>query len=293
MVAAREDDRLEPMRTPVPFRVVSGYNRRMMPTDSLRRRSRLGAVVMLLAASLALPGGCYRPGDMGWEGAPATWTSTTTFPARVTLIDTRTGEEVWSSDVPPDMWLVTRFRPDAGNDDPDARRPDRLAYGLFPAGTTGGMLRSSLPVPGPEARRWVLERQPARREVVPPLADGPPPSDAEAVGRTMAQEETSIPPEADRAEETAGAAGPDAEALGDLLAPAGPDEPEPAEIVPAVPPAGPMVTEREDATQVEPLADESVPAVIEPEGGEAEGDGESDGDGDGDGDGESTLVIEG
>lgn len=102
-------------------------------------------------------GGCvpwYQPGDQGFEGSVHIWPSQEHRPATVTLYDTRTGEAVWTIDVPPGKWLATRFRTGMGND--EVYRPDLLEYSLFDEGRAYGQLRSSISVPGDSSRRLEL-----------------------------------------------------------------------------------------------------------------------------------------
>lgn len=117
--------------------------------------------ICLLTAFAATLSGCigaYKPGSKGFTGSAHTWTSTEFRPATVSLIDTRTGEVVWTMDIPPGKWLVTRFRKGGGHD--EILHPDRLEYQIFNAGTKYGRLRSAISVPGPTVRRWELSVRP-------------------------------------------------------------------------------------------------------------------------------------
>lgn len=114
-----------------------------------------GAAMCGLAAVLSLSGGCgYRPGSKGFKGAAHTYTSTTHRPATLSLIDTRTGEVVWTVDVPPGKQVVTKFVEGAGTD--PVERPDRLDYAVMDLGDKHGRLRSVVSVPDAASRRWDL-----------------------------------------------------------------------------------------------------------------------------------------
>jgi hypothetical protein len=121
-----------------------------MPT---RPAARLSARRLLLAGALAmlpLLGGCkYNEGGPGYSGDIHTYVSTAWRPWTVTLVDTRTGEAVWSADIPVDQQLVIRFRTGKG---PSDELPDMMDWGLMEAGTKYGHRKNRLPVPGADAR---------------------------------------------------------------------------------------------------------------------------------------------
>jgi len=119
----------------------------------------IGLLVMVVGLAMSsLLGGCgvpwYQPGDQLYPGSTHIWTSEEHRPSTVTLFDTRTGDAIWSMEIPPGQWLATKFV-DGGGDD-DVLRPDRLDYHLFAAGTRMGKLRSGMSVPNAESRRWEL-----------------------------------------------------------------------------------------------------------------------------------------
>jgi len=112
---------------------------------ALNRTLLLGAV-----ASLPLLTGCaYNEAGPGYSGDIHTYVSTAWRPWTVTLIDTRTGEAVWSADVPVDQQLVVRFR---RGDGPSPELPDMMDWGLMDAGEWYGNRNNRLPVPGGDAR---------------------------------------------------------------------------------------------------------------------------------------------
>jgi len=69
----------------------------------------------------------------------------------VSLIDTRTGETVWSYEVPVARQLTIRFYKKPGS--PDPNNPDIMRWEELAAGTTYGSLHNVINVPPAEARR--------------------------------------------------------------------------------------------------------------------------------------------
>jgi len=121
-----------------------------MPT---RLRTRPIAPRLLLAGAIAMfstLGGCkYNEAGPGYSADEHTYVSTAWRPWTVTLVDTRTGEAVWSADIPVDQQLVIRFRKGKG---PSDELPDMMDWGLMDAGTKYGHRKNRLPVPGRDAR---------------------------------------------------------------------------------------------------------------------------------------------
>lgn len=109
----------------------------------------------LIAAGLtiALAAGCYSPkgGAMPGRGSAMTYWSTEMDPTTVTLVDTRTGEEVFVMDIPPSQQLVIQFSDESG-DDP-VQTPSMMRYQVMPLGQLTGSLQNSMTVPGPWSRR--------------------------------------------------------------------------------------------------------------------------------------------
>ncbi|MFG0328610.1 MAG: hypothetical protein ACF8PN_01820 [Phycisphaerales bacterium] len=134
-------------------------------------RSRQGQRVFIaLLAIVTVPflNGCYsQGGNRGYKGSPHSWISTTNQPLTLTLVDIRSGEELWTMDIPVNHKLVTRFRR-GGGDDP-INRPDRLDYELMDLRHRTGGLNSSISVPASHARRWESSVRPAPE--YPPGAD--------------------------------------------------------------------------------------------------------------------------
>ncbi len=118
------------------------------------RLPRLKGAIGLALATAALAGCGYRSGGQGWKDSSETWKSTEFLPVTLTLIDVRSGEEVWTQDVPVGYQIVTRFITGGGTD--RVERPDRLEYQTFQNGTHFGKLRSAIAVPPANSRRWEI-----------------------------------------------------------------------------------------------------------------------------------------
>lgn len=108
----------------------------------------LAAAVVLMALS-----GCHSPrgGMMPASFGSTTYYSTETSPKTITLIDLRTGEEVFVMDIPVGKQLTLDFR--AGMGDDPVYTPDLMRYQVFDMGTSIGRLRNSITVPSAASRR--------------------------------------------------------------------------------------------------------------------------------------------
>ena len=127
--------------------------------DRMRAMKLAAAAVMGGAITLGL-GGCYWEGGPAWSDWNETYASTEWQPKSFELIDTRTGEVIWSAEVPVGKQLVVRYRRDVGLD--DAVYPDLMNWEIMDAGERFGALENSIPVPGKNARRmdWYLREVP-------------------------------------------------------------------------------------------------------------------------------------
>ncbi len=140
--------------------------------NSPHERSSRGRRTLILALTLSLLSlplsGCgYRAGGQGWQGSSETWPSTEFLPATLTLVDIRSGEELWTQDIPVGYQMVTRFVSGGGTD--KVERPDRLEYQILLNGTKVGKLRSAIAVPPAECRRWELAYRDAPEYAQPGL----------------------------------------------------------------------------------------------------------------------------
>ena len=113
---------------------------------------RIMITVIALATALFITG-CHRPQGafMPSTGDSNTYFSYETRPVTITILDLRTGEEIFSMNVPPGKQLTFDFVEDEG-DDP-VYTPDIMRYQVFDMGTETGKLRNTLSVPPANARR--------------------------------------------------------------------------------------------------------------------------------------------
>lgn len=121
-------------------------------------------VATLITGVIALCSGCgHMPGmNPGWSAGGDlasndryTFVSTPHAPQTITIIDTRSGEIIWSRDVPVGQQLNLRFVPEANEDNPV--RPDVMKYGVTEAGRRFARLTDSITVPAADSRRIDVE----------------------------------------------------------------------------------------------------------------------------------------
>ncbi|RMH23780.1 MAG: hypothetical protein D6693_10715 [Planctomycetota bacterium] len=117
------------------------------------RTTRTLAMTLISAALSAGLGGCfYTRGGPWYSGdAPLTYVSTPMSPKTVSVVDTRTGETVWSMDVPAGKKLVVKF-------DEGEREGQTLSavmrWRLFDdPGAIRGKMTNETPAPPVSARR--------------------------------------------------------------------------------------------------------------------------------------------
>lgn len=124
----------------------------------MARRTMRGLVIGTAAAvgagsalvGMGMLAGCHSPGGPGYSADRYTFESHEWQPYTVTLLDTRTGETVWSVDVPVGQQLVLGFRKGTG---PNEFKPDMMEWELMPAGRRFGTRNNQMPVPPAQARR--------------------------------------------------------------------------------------------------------------------------------------------
>lgn len=114
------------------------------------RRSLVTLSGTALALSLAALTACTGPGGSFYSDDRFTYVSNSWQPWTVSVIDTRTGETIWSVDVPVGQQLVVAFIKGTG---PNERNPDMMQWGLVEAGRNAPSLPNLIPVPGRTARR--------------------------------------------------------------------------------------------------------------------------------------------
>jgi rhodanese-related sulfurtransferase len=113
-----------------------------------------GAILGITGLALLAPTtGCYRPqgGLMPYTGAASTYISYETQQKSVQIIDVRSGDVVFSMDIPAGKQLTMDFVEDEG-DDP-VLSPDLLRYEIFDAGKKTGKLHNVMSVPPAHSRR--------------------------------------------------------------------------------------------------------------------------------------------
>lgn len=84
-----------------------------------------------------------------------TYVSHTYEPKTVTLVDTRTGERIWTREIPVGHQLSMEFYPGGNKQDRD--NPDVMRWAEFDAPTPHGALTNSIVVPSRECRRLDLD----------------------------------------------------------------------------------------------------------------------------------------
>lgn len=137
-----------------------------MPAPLSRFARPLAAATIL--ASLALSAGCYHEGGPLRSIDRFTYVSTSWQPKTVTLIDTRTGESMWSVDIPVGQQLVIDF--DTSKDADNTQwLPDEAKWDLMPDTRRHGTLHNKMKVPPRHARRLDVSLRP-----VPEMPSGAP-----------------------------------------------------------------------------------------------------------------------
>ena len=124
------------------------------PARSLGLALTLGALALALSACGG-PGYAYRSfydeGGSGVSDDQFVYISRPGEPKTITLVDTRTGEPIWTMDVPVGNQLVINFEPDRNKDNPS--RPDMMRWELMEDRTLHGRLSNAIPVPAFHSRR--------------------------------------------------------------------------------------------------------------------------------------------
>lgn len=113
-------------------------------------------MVLALAAGVSL-GGCWTEGGRGYSNDSYTYISREWEPKTISVIDTRTGQAVWSYDVPVGRQLIMEFFR-GGSGDPAL--PDTLRWGDREAGTLFGLPENTVSVPTASVRRVDMKLRP-------------------------------------------------------------------------------------------------------------------------------------
>lgn len=116
-------------------------------------RAALGVACVLSAGMACGLSGCHsqRGGMMPSSWGSTTYYSTETQQKTITLVDVRTGEQIFVIDVPPGKQLTLDFLKGQG-DDP-VYTPDLMRYQMWDQGTIIGRLTNSMSVPNAASRR--------------------------------------------------------------------------------------------------------------------------------------------
>lgn len=207
----------------------------------LFRTMALGAILLLPFADAMILAGCSSVG-LGYSSDRFVYRSNEWQPWTVTLTDSRTGESVWSVDVPVGKQLIVGFRRGVG---PSEFKPDMMYWGISENGRT--ISRQSNQVPVPPAHSRVLE--PTLRPV-PELPGTPLPgspyADAMPVEKTIAARKGKIPPKSTDLFAPA-KPNPGQSAASPVEAPAAPEpSPTPSDAIPAAPQPQPEPAKTED-----------------------------------------------
>jgi len=120
------------------------------------------APAIALAVALTLTG-CtqyrnYYPGGGYTSLDRFTYESTSWTPQTVTIRDTRTGQDIWSIDVPVGQKVVVWFRRGEG---PDDVYPDAMEWDVFDLDVNHGKLTNKIGVPASTARVVLATLRPA------------------------------------------------------------------------------------------------------------------------------------
>jgi hypothetical protein len=126
---------------------------KLLPTPSPAPSPAGGVVPAALAAlaGLAVLSGCYFNGGPQWSADQGSYISTTNLPQTVSVMDLRTGQEVWSYDIPVDRKLVIDFSKGVG--DPTIGMPDKMNWEEWPIDRSFGQPSQVVLVPPASARR--------------------------------------------------------------------------------------------------------------------------------------------
>ncbi|MBC7835994.1 MAG: hypothetical protein H7Y88_12975 [Phycisphaerales bacterium] len=126
--------------------------------------ARLVVRMGVLCIGAAALGACYYPGGPWYSADRYTYVSTAWQPQTITLTDTRTGEVIWSQDVPVGKQLVIDFTSEDSTSDVnpvvDPAHPDMMEWEIMDAGTRFGQLDNAIAVPPADSRRVEMTLRP-------------------------------------------------------------------------------------------------------------------------------------
>ena len=115
-----------------------------------RTAARTAALLASAALSLATLSGCnWGAWGMASSDGRFNYTSTIHTPYTVTLVDTSTGDVIWTYEVPVGKTISIRF---LEGYDAEATGKDTMKWDVFPAKRIGSTLSNSMPVPAASSR---------------------------------------------------------------------------------------------------------------------------------------------
>ncbi len=115
-------------------------------------------VTAACAAAVLGLAGCYKPGGPGYSDDTFTYYGLPHQPVTVTILDTRTGETVWSYEVAVGRQLTMSFIDDYAPE--NVMTPTKLTWQEFERGTRSGTLDNSILVPDRYSRRVDVSYRP-------------------------------------------------------------------------------------------------------------------------------------
>lgn len=115
------------------------------------------ATTALAAAMLLTSVGCYSIGGMPASRDKFQYESHPLMPATVTILDTRTGEAVWSMDVPVGQKLAIRFYDSREADDATPTLPALMRWQVVDIGDGAGSMKNEVAVPMATSRKISYE----------------------------------------------------------------------------------------------------------------------------------------
>ncbi len=138
-----------------------------MKAHRQRRITRNTLAVLAGTVAVCAVSGCYYPGGPRYSADRFTYESHAWQPWTVKLLDTRTGEVVWSVDVPVGKQLVVGFNRGTG---PNEFKPDEIVWGIMEKGKRFGTRDNRQPCPPHESRRLDSSLRPTP-ELITPVMD--------------------------------------------------------------------------------------------------------------------------
>lgn len=142
------------------------------------RRNTTALAALLLAAGALTSTACHYQGGPRYSADRFTYESSSWYPKTVSLIDTRTGQTVWTVDIPVGEQLVVGFSRGTG---PNEFNTDEIVWGLMPAGQRFGTRDNRMPCPPSGVRRLDVALRPAP-ELPGDMAAGAAPREVRNVG---------------------------------------------------------------------------------------------------------------